>query len=222
MALASRIETEIADGAVASGTRLGTKRDLCDRYGVSYGTLNEAIRVLQHRGYVTTMGGPNGGLFASAPTAMMRLGYMQLGYSAGASFQDIVMVRRALDEAVALDAARCRGDADLRDLRFLVDALRDVANDPAEYLRRNWAFHRRLADTCRNAILRNLYCTLLDANEAGLRAVVPDPRFVQRVKVNMAAHEELIAAVASQSTAAVKIAVAKHAASQEDADTTEG
>jgi len=45
--LADHIEAAIADGAIATGSRLGTKEELRRTYDVAYGTLNEALRILQ-------------------------------------------------------------------------------------------------------------------------------------------------------------------------------
>ena len=49
-AIARRVEQEILDGALTRGTRLGTKQELRDRFGVAVATVNEAIRVLEVRG----------------------------------------------------------------------------------------------------------------------------------------------------------------------------
>ena len=70
--LADQIEAAIVEGDIPPGSRLGTKEDLRRRYDVAYGTLNEALRILQQRGYVMSRTGPGGGLFASLPTASLR------------------------------------------------------------------------------------------------------------------------------------------------------
>ena len=51
--LADHIEAAIADGAIPPGARLGTKEELRRSHDVAYGTLNEALRILHQRGYVT-------------------------------------------------------------------------------------------------------------------------------------------------------------------------
>ena len=56
------------------GARLGTKVQLREMCEVSVGTFNEAVKLAQSRGYVTSRPGPGGGIFAAEPSAMVRLG----------------------------------------------------------------------------------------------------------------------------------------------------
>src|SRR5882757_6150164 len=60
--------------AASPGARLGTKEEMRGRSGVSVGTFNEALRLLQSRGLVTVRPGPGGGLFAAQQSPMVRLG----------------------------------------------------------------------------------------------------------------------------------------------------
>lgn len=200
------------DGEVPPGSRLGTKEDLRRRYDVAYGTLNEALRILQQRGYVTSRTGPGGGLFASAPDASLRLSHLILGFREGGTVADCAVVRHALEQPIAIDAARSRTPADVRDLEAIVERMAAAYDDPRRYLRENWQLHRRIAQMCRNRVLGNLYCTLLDANESELRDVSPDPEFAATVETNLAGHRQLVAAIAQGSEELVKSAVSVHQA----------
>jgi len=86
------------------------------------------------------------------------------------------------------------------------------AGDPAAYLRDNWRLHRRIAQTCKNRILGNLYCTLLDASEAELIGVIADRGFAIGVKRNLAVHRELVASIANGSAARARRAAERHEA----------
>ena len=63
----------IADRArgAAPGARLGTKKELRELCGVSVGTFNEALRLLQSRGVVAVRPGPRGGLFVAEQSPMV-------------------------------------------------------------------------------------------------------------------------------------------------------
>src|SRR5579875_2196190 len=111
--LADEIEASIVSGEIPTGHRLGTKDDLRQRYDVAYGTLNEALRILQQRGYVTSRTGPGGGLFASIPTASTRLRHLLSGFPEGGTLKDCAEVRHALEEAITVDATRSRTAADV-------------------------------------------------------------------------------------------------------------
>jgi DNA-binding FadR family transcriptional regulator len=210
--LADQIEAAIVDGAIPAGSRLGTKEDLRRQYDVAYGTLNEALRILQQRGYVTSRTGPGGGLFASAPNPTLRLSHLILGFHEGGTLGDCAVVREALEGPLALDAARSRTPADVRDLEAIVARMGATSDDPHRYLLENWQLHRRIAQICRNRVLGNLYGTLLDANEAELRGATPTPLFASDVQHNLDVHRQLVAAIAAGSEEQARRAVRAHQA----------
>lgn len=210
--LADQIEAAIVEGTIPVGSRLGTKDDLRQQYDVAYGTLNEALRILQQRGYVTSRTGPGGGLFASSPNASFRLSHLILGFRDGGTLADCAIVRHALEEPVALDATRWRTAEDVADLRAIIERMAAAVSDPRRYLLENWQFHRRIAQACRNRVLGNLYCTLLDANEAELKDVMPSPQFAATVAENLAAHRAIAEAIADGSIEAAKRAMEAHQA----------
>lgn len=210
--LADHIEAAIADGVIAAGSRLGTKEELRQTYDVAYGTLNEALRMLQQRGYVTSRTGPGGGLFASSPTANLRLSQLILGFREGGTLADCAIVRHALEEPVALDAARSCMRADLADLEAIMTRMVAARNDARAYLYENWQLHRRIAQMCSNRILGNLYNTLLDASESELQDVIPHPSFVATVDDNLAAHRAIVDAIAARSPEQVRAAIRSHEA----------
>ncbi len=209
-ALADEIETAIVAGKVRTGDRLGTKDDLRRRYDVAYGTLNETLRILQQRGYVTSRTGPGGGLFATMPTSSDRLRHLLSGFPEGGTLKDCAEVRHALEEAVTVDATRSRTRADLADLRRLLKAMAASTHDQTAYLHQNWELHRRIAECCRNRVLANLYVTLLDANEPGPGVVAPDRERVANAEQNLTAHVELVEAIGSGSVERARRAVEAH------------
>jgi len=208
--LADHIEAAIADGVIPPGARLGTKEELRRSHDVAYGTLNEALRILQQRGYVTSRTGPGGGLFASAPTANFRLCQLILGFREGGTLADCAVVRHALEEPVTLDAARSRTRADIVELETIMARMTAARNDAREYLFENWQLHRRIAQIGRNRILGNLYNTLLDASESELHDVVPHPSFAATVDENVAAHRAIVDAIALASDEHVRAAIRAH------------
>jgi DNA-binding FadR family transcriptional regulator len=210
--LADDIEAAIVAGQIPSGKRLGTKDDLRQQYDVAYGTLNEALRILQQRGYVTSRTGPGGGLFASIPTASTRLRHLLSGFPEGGTLKDCAEVRHALEEAVTVDATRSRNRSDVADLRAIVERMAEKAPDPAAYLHENWRLHRRVAEMCANRVLGNLYITLLDANEPQPGVAAPDRFREADNEENLLAHHELVEAIASGNIERARAAIAAHEA----------
>jgi DNA-binding FadR family transcriptional regulator len=210
--LADRIEAAIVEGAIPEGSRLGTKDELRRRHDVAYGTLNEALRMLQQRGYVRSRTGPGGGLFASSPPASLRLSHLILGFREGGTLGDCATVRHALEEPVALDAARSRSRTDVAELKAIMDRMIAARDDAQAYLAENWHLHRRIAQICKNRVLGNLYNTLLDASESELQDVVPDSDFAATVEANLAAHRGIVDAIAAGSDDRVRRAIRAHEA----------
>jgi DNA-binding FadR family transcriptional regulator len=200
---------------IGPGGRLGTKEQLRVQCGVSVGTLNEALRLLQARGLVTVRSGPGGGLFASQPAPMVRLGNLMLALdSHRASVADAVRIRNALDVLLIEDAIWHASVADVAALR---ECLADMAaaakrGDGIGFLHANCALHAQIARVSPNAILSSIYVGLLEVIEAHTLAVLPVaeqslPEFLlERYQL----HARLVDAIATQDAAAALRLIAKH------------
>lgn len=210
-ALARRLEAAVAGGELPPGRRLGTKDELKQRFGVAAGTLNEALRLLQIRGFVEARPGPGGGLFAAAPSATVRLSHLILGFrEGGATAGDCLEVRNALEPLLVAEATRNRTEEDVRALREVLGQMADHIGDPAGFLRFNWQLHRRMAQISQNVVLRGVYVTVLDFAEEQLDEVRGDDVFRTDVRDNLAIHEELVEAIASGDLERAMTAAERH------------
>ncbi len=158
------------------GDRLGTKDELRAACGVSVGTFNEALRMVQARGLVTVRSGPGGGLFASRQSAMVRLGNSMLALDDdAASVADAFRLRHALDPLLVEDALEHASAHDITSLRAELDQMKVASEtgDSAEFVRANWALHARIAEISPSAMLRSFYLNLLEITESHLLDVRP-------------------------------------------------
>jgi DNA-binding FadR family transcriptional regulator len=193
--------------AAEPGSRLGTKEELRVRCGVSVGTFNEALRLVQARGLVTVRAGRVGGLFACRQSPLVRLGNSVLALDdEGMSVADAVRIRDALDPLLVQDAVRHRSALDLEELRDGLRRMRDAASllDGNEFLRANWALHGRMARISPSVMLRSVYRSLLEMIESHTLAVAsvdgdqPLPEYLQE---RYRLHADLVAAIAAQDEA---------------------
>jgi DNA-binding FadR family transcriptional regulator len=161
---------------LTTGERLGTKNDLRQSVGVSVGTFNEALRLLQSRGIVSVRSGPGGGIFVAAPSPIVRLGNSVLALDADdTSVADAVRLRNALDPLLVADAVRFSSASDMQAMRkpLRVMAAAVEAVDATAFTRANWALHAEIAAVSPSAILRSFYCSLLEIIESHTIFVLP-------------------------------------------------
>ncbi|MCP2256000.1 DNA-binding transcriptional regulator, FadR family [Prauserella aidingensis] len=187
--------------AAEPGARLGTKEELRTYCGVSVGTFNEALRLVQARGVVTVRAGRVGGLFASRQSPLVRLGNAVLALDVdAASVVDALRLRDALDPLLVEDALHHASADDLDAMRQELDRMRRAATDldGIEFIHANWALHARIADVTPNAMLRSFYLSLLEIIESHTLSVQPaDERPVsQYVQSRYQLHADLVEAIA--------------------------
>ncbi|MFJ8979509.1 FadR/GntR family transcriptional regulator [Streptomyces sp. NPDC102282] len=162
--------------AADPGSRLGTKEELRNLCGVSVGTFNEALRLLQSRGLVTVKPGPGGGLFSAEQSPMVRLGNSVLALDAQQSdVANAVRIRDALDPLLIEDALWHASPADISGLKDHIAAMESAvgATDPVAFVHANWGLHAAIAAISPNALLSSLYSNLLDLIEAHTLTVLP-------------------------------------------------
>jgi DNA-binding FadR family transcriptional regulator len=204
------LESWIKERALEPGARLGTKDELRSRFKVAVATLNEALRMLETRGVIELRPGPGGGVFAAQPPALVRFGRKLLTLDGeAATVADSLLVREALESLIVTDAVQHRSDADLDALRELVERMR-AGEAAIDYLRANWALHRRIAEISPNRMLCHIYCGLLDYAEERIRHISPD-RLVDSPGDGTAVHHDLVEAIARRDLDAARASVQAHA-----------
>jgi len=212
--LVRELEELIARDSLPVGYRIGTKQELCERYGVAPATLGEAMRVLRARGAIEVRPGPGGGIFVAAQSPLLRLAHGVLSLrQQGATVNEIVEVLDALDEAVLRDAAEYRTDADLAELDALLDDLASVWRDPAAGLHVNWRLHRRIAQISPNAVLRTFYLNLVDYIESesvGESSTFDVMGFHPDTDERLQTHRDLVEAIRRRDESLQRDAIVRH------------
>ena len=193
---------ELAAGA-EPGTRLGTKDELRALCGVSVGTFNEALRLVQARGLVTVRAGRVGGLFASRQSPLVRLGNSVLAIDDDAtSVADAVRIRDALEPLLVEDAVRHRSANDVAAMRQGLERMRAAADalDGNEFLHANWALHARTAEVSPSVMLRSFYLSLLEMIESHTLSVqsVDDAPLPEYLDKRYRLHADLVSAIDAQ------------------------
>jgi DNA-binding FadR family transcriptional regulator len=154
-----QVQNAILEGRLREGDTLPPERELQGMFGVSRGTLREAIRALAHKGLITVRPGTGGGvvvLGATTDTVSESLAF--LIRSRRVSLEDLAEFRADV-EGIVTGAAAERADAD--DIAALHQLLAEaqrlcIQGLPAwnEFIRVDEKIHMALAAAAKNPIYR--------------------------------------------------------------------
>lgn len=216
--VAEAVQDEILSSGAREGTRLGLRTELIDRYGVSPSAMNEALRLLRDRGLVTVRPGPTGGVFVAGAPAQVRLGAIDVWFSATVRDpRDLFAARTFFDDAFAALAVDRAGPEDVRAMAWAVEDMRAHRADARGYLEASMRFHRAVAGASGVMVAVGLYDTVVALLRSGmLRAafVEPGPEdgsgTGDRVEHSLEVHEGMLAAIREGDRVAMAKLVALH------------
>jgi GntR family transcriptional regulator, transcriptional repressor for pyruvate dehydrogenase complex len=209
--LAATIDERIRTSDLSHGTLIGTLDELRAETGFAKATVSEAVRLLRDRGVLEIRPGRGGGLFVADRSPVVRLRHTLLSVNEEpTAVVDAIEIREHLEELVDLGAARCRSDADVKELRAFLDQMRQ-APDWDSFMQANWALHERIADICPNAMARGVYIGTLGhiSSSSATLAEDTDASTAYRAQ-RYAVHVALVEAIADNDEDRVRAAVAQH------------
>jgi GntR family transcriptional regulator, transcriptional repressor for pyruvate dehydrogenase complex len=146
----------IRSGAFGPGTVLPPERSLAERFGVSRGSVREAIRSLEYAGVLDVRTG-SGTFVAEAGATKAAALRARAALVGEHSPLDLVVARRAIEPVCAGLAAANRSAADLGNLRRLVDEQTELLRRGQETAEVDLRFHVAVATACHNPVLAMLY-----------------------------------------------------------------
>lgn len=147
----------IMRGELQRGQRLPGEAALAGEFGVSRGTVREALRLLAAQNLIRTAKGAGGGSFVTLPTAdhvseVLQANIRLLSESREVSAEDMLEARELLEAFAARMAASRRGEADLERLRScIVDDPLDLGTERQHA--QNTGFHTALLEASGNTLL---------------------------------------------------------------------
>lgn len=166
--LAAELQDHIDGENLKAGTPLGTKSRLLEQHRVAAGTLNEALRLLQVRGYVEVRPGPKGGIFVAEKELRLKLRHTFLeAQDDPKRIAAYLQVREALEVTMVVEAAKACTSEHAEQIEQALEILRN-SSGARETILADWDLHRVIARAGANEVLANIYCDLLDMVQASV------------------------------------------------------
>lgn len=153
--IAKKIVDDIAAQGLKPGARLSSEREMLERFGVSRGTLREALRILEVHGFLHIRSGPQGGPKVAEMTANDFNKACSLHFkAAGLTVQELWEARLGLEPTLArLAAENLDGEHRTELAGLLESAKRTSVTELAQYIDVGSAVHRAIANASGNPIL---------------------------------------------------------------------
>jgi len=150
-----RIKEMIVSGELGPGDRLPKELDLAERLGLSRNSLREAVKALSLIHVLDVRQGDGTYVTSLQPEVLLDTVGFLLDFHRDDSVLHLLQVRRILEPAATAMAAQLMPDNDIAELAKLLDEL-EQTEDPAEMIRLDLEFHRRIAGGSGNPVLAAL------------------------------------------------------------------
>ncbi len=159
--VADRIRILMLDGTFPPGEPLPSERHLAERFGVSRGSIRDALRTLETIGLLETRHGQ--GTFPHELSVDRLVAPLASVMAYRSDLQDELLdVRRMFEPAVARVAALRAKEEDLADLQHILETQRQKLKSGQSAIAEDTAFHAILARSTRNRVVMSIMATLND------------------------------------------------------------
>jgi DNA-binding FadR family transcriptional regulator len=177
--IAFEIRRYLQEHDLRPGDRLGTEQELAAEFGVSRPTLREALRLLAGSHLVRAATGPGGGIFvASTPNEGMTRNLTEsiatMLESRSVSLYELLDARVHLEVPLAGLAAANATRKTAADLQAAIDEAEGNHPGAPEFRAADTRFHRIIASTAGNELLRGFTSWTLDVVQPSLIDTIGD------------------------------------------------
>ncbi len=160
-----QIKRWITERNLRPGARLPKEVDLLEHFGVSRGSMREALKALEVQGLIRLSTGPGGGATIEAVSLDRTFQFLQnYLFFQDIDVRDIYAVRRLVEPALAAEAVPHLTSEDFAAMERTIDCCEPIAGASCLMHQRteDLHFHDILADACPNPFLR-FHCKLINA-----------------------------------------------------------
>lgn len=159
-----QIKRWITERNLRPGARLPKELDLLEHFGVSRGSMREALKALEVQGLIRLTTGPGGGATIEAVSLDRTFQFLQnYLFFQDIDVRDIYAVRRLVEPALAAEAVPHLSQDDYEAMERTIECCEPIAGASRLMQQRteDLHFHDILADACPNPFLR-FHCKLIN------------------------------------------------------------
>lgn len=203
--VADRILADIEERRMRPGDRLPTERTLAELCRVSRSSIREALRTLQSKGVITSVGH---GAFAVAEyvnplnDSLAMLMTMRAG-----DLRELFEVRKILEVGVAGLAAARRTESDIRDMRESVEEMVQGLSTRERYTAGDLRFHLSVASAAGNRVASHMMHAIRDVLRRALMSIYVIPGSPER---SIEQHRRILEAVVARDPDAARTRMYEH------------
>lgn len=192
-AIARKLQDMIRSGELKPGQKIPSQRTLSEQLKVSRPSLREALLTLETLGLVRTL--PARGTFVvdpedeSGPPRLWR-------YENTYAIRDVFQTRILIESELCRLSAGMLGEATLNTLQSANQAFEDAwqNGDLMAHVEADLRFHRTIAQSCGNLMLKRLYQSVQDMLSESQRQPIPQTE-PARMAQSIAEHSAILAAL---------------------------
>jgi len=150
----AQLKEYILSRQILPGERLPSEAEFAETFGVSRGTIREALHILEHDGIVRIKKGPGGGLFLSEGNLVQVIDsiFFTMRWEK-ISFDTLMETRKTLEDRIARLAAIRAGEEDIHEIEQILEKMKPLDLSHDLFVQYDTDFHVALAKSAKNKIL---------------------------------------------------------------------
>ncbi len=203
--VAEQLKQSIVSGHFKPGEKLPPERDLAEEFQVSRVAIREALRKLEHAGFIVTRQGATGGAYVTDLNfEYLAKAFLDLFLAEKISIPELHRVRLLIEPEVARLAASNITPEHARQLKEALDIEELPITSLSVDVDRKQRIHFVLAEMCGNRFFEALMRSLLGLTKKVVEAVNPDPDYVHPKGMHRSVVEAVVAGNAEAAAEAMK------------------
>jgi GntR family transcriptional regulator, sialic acid-inducible nan operon repressor len=205
-----RLERMITSGELKPGDEMPSERVLMERFGVGRPAIREAMQSLAGMGLVNISHGERAKVLKLTARSIFQqvdlTAKIMLSQSAD-SLENLKSARIFFERGMAREAAQRATDADIAELRRIIERQRESLGNAEDFISADMQFHTRIAQISGNPI----FAAVSEAMLAWLREYHTEMLiWTGKEKFTLVEHEEIVERLAAHDADGAESAVLKH------------